>query len=115
MDTGAIQLPPAVDGKSLVGVFIIKRHLSFDEVSLATGITLGVIHINDDTYQFQPHGQEADPIRESYEATWFDVLVMIANDKDLAIEFAVLAQKASKPKPSSSLHKAYIVNALKGI
>lgn len=112
MDTQAIQLPPAIAGKSLVGVFKIKREHSFDEVYLSTGIRLGFITTNaENKFQFHPVDSEtSDTPRESYEAVWFDILVMIANDKDLAIEFAVLAQKATLKNPK----KATIVESLKG-
>lgn len=112
MDTQAIQLPPAIAGKSLVGIFKINRERTFDEIYLKTGIKLGYITTNEDNqFIFNPIDSDTpDTPRESYEAVWFDILVMIANDQDLAIEFAVLAQRATINKPK----KATIVESLKG-
>jgi hypothetical protein len=110
MDTQSIQLPPAVDGKSLVGVFKIKRYATYDEVKLATNIKIGVIHTINDEFQFQAvDSKTPEPLRDSYEACWFDILVLIANDRDLAIELAVLAQKATVNRPTPT-----IVESLKG-
>jgi hypothetical protein len=96
MDTQSIPLPPAQDGKSLVGLFKIRRYETYDEIHLATNIQLGVIHTINETFQFQAiNSSTPEPVRDSYEACWFDVLVLIAKDKYLAIELAVLAHKST--------------------
>lgn len=95
------QLPPAVKNRSLVGVFLIKRTPDYDEVLLATKVSLGKISYINKHYIFQAQGQvELYPARTSYEACWFDILTFITNDRDLAIEYAVLAQKLKNDEPT---------------
>ena len=104
MDTKSIPLPPAKDGKSLVGLFKIRRYETYDEIHLATNIRIGFIQTINDSFQFQAVDRKTpEPVRDSYEACWFDILVLIANDKDLAIELAVLAQKATVNRPTPTI------------
>lgn len=89
-----ITLPPPVAGRSLVGIFKITRLSSSDEVRLGEfligTIDTKVVSPTITEYSFKPVNQTVPyPRRNSYTECWFDILTMIANDQDLAIEFTI--------------------------
>jgi len=109
-----ITLPPAVDGRNLVGVFSIRRNEWADDIRLGSMLigdiqtittwqTRGKEQVEVIEYCFTPANEiEPFPLRTTYEACWFDILTLVANNQDLAIEFTVrVHNKIKKSVPNT--------------
>lgn len=87
---------------NLVGICQIRRFKNEDEIYLGDTLLGDILELpnhNPDTqeksplrYVFKSIMGNVYPSRNSYLECWFDVLLEIANDTDLAIELAIRAQ-----------------------
>ena len=87
---------------NLLGICAIRRYESEDEIYLGTTLLGEILEMPDteapfdgakNLYVFKSIMGNVYPRRASYLECWFDILIEIANDSELAIEFAVLAQR----------------------
>lgn len=85
-----ITYPQATDNApNMVGIFTIEAsHESYDTIKLGD-IEIGSVSISGADFWFTTIDNTIYPTRGSYEAVWQDILTVIANDLDLAIEFTI--------------------------
>lgn len=96
--------PPVVDPKrTLGGVFSIQAGEAYDTIFLG-GLRLGWVSTVQDKdithWVFTPQSSQENPFpyRGSYPEIWQDILTLIVNDTDLAIELTIQTQRKTNPE-----------------
>lgn len=93
-----ISYPALTDSsRNLIGIFTIENaHLDYDIIHLGE-IEIGYVTQGEKGWCFTPIAEVDSPfpLRDSYAEVWQDIITLIANDIDLAIEFTIRAQHKS--------------------